>query len=206
MTGVNLGDIKAKEKQVGDFRQAVEGDQSVEGKPLKFRTAIELGHIFKLNLRYSKPMKANFLDASGKENPMIMGCYGIGVNRILAAAIEQFGDDKGIVWPKNIAPFQVHVVVIDPKDEQSRAIVLKLADSAELADKGVDFLIDDREASAGVKFNDADLLGLPVRLILGPKNLKNGQAEIKIRKSGEATLVDLASIPAQLLQILDKTA
>ena len=184
----------------------VEGDVSENGEKLHFKTAIELGHIFKLNLRYSKPMKAHFLDAAGKENPVIMGCYGIGVNRILAAAIEQYGDDKGIVWPKNIAPFQVHVVVIDPKDAQSQEIIKTIEGSRELELRGTDFLIDDRADSAGVKFNDADLLGLPIRLILGPKNLKNGKAELKLRRTGESQLVDIAAIPSEIARLLDSLA
>lgn len=200
----NLGDIQAKEVRVGDFRQVVSGDASVDGEPLHFRTAIELGHIFKLNLRYSSPMKAQVLDASGKEAPMIMGCYGIGVNRILAAAIEQYGDDKGISWPKNIAPFQVHVVVIDTKDADSQKILADLQSSQELAARGIDFLIDDRPDTAGVKFNDADLVGIPLRLILGPKNLKNGKAELKVRRSGDSILVDISQIPSEIVKILDK--
>ncbi len=200
---VNLGDIQGTQKQIGDFRQVVEGDVSVEGQPLKFRTAIELGHIFKLNLRYSKPMKAHVLDAAGKDNPMIMGCYGIGVNRILAAAIEQCADEKGIVWPKHISPFQVHVVLIDPKDTQSQEIIKTLSASQELAARQVDFLIDDRQDSAGVKFNDADLLGIPLRLILGPKNLKNGKAELKLRATGESLLVDCSAISSEITRILD---
>ncbi len=206
LTGVNLGDISGKEIQPGDFRQVVEGDVSPEGQMLKFRTAIELGHIFKLNLRYSKPMKAHFLDATGKENPLIMGCYGIGVNRILAASIEQHADEKGIIWPKNISPFQVHVVMIDPSDAQSQEIVEALKNSSDLAKKEADFLIDDRSDSAGVKFNDADLLGIPLRLILGPKNLKNGKAELKLRRTGEAILVDIAAIPWEINRLLDKLA
>ena len=206
LVNVNLGDITGKDIEAGDFRQVAQGDFSESNEALKFRTAIELGHIFKLNLRYSKPMKAHFLDANGKENPVIMGCYGIGVNRILAAAIEQYGDEKGIVWPKNISPFQVHVILIDPKDAQSQEIIQALKSSRELESKEVDFLIDDRQDSAGVKFNDADLLGIPLRLILGPKNLKNGKAELKLRSSGESFLVDIAAIPSEITRLLDKLA
>ena len=203
---VNLGDVYADDLHVGDFRQVVEGDLSPEGKRLKFRTAIELGHIFKLNLRYSKPMKATYLDANGKENPMIMGCYGIGVNRILAAAIEQSADDKGIIWPKNISPYQIQVILIDSKDAQSRDILKTLSDSTELAARGVDILVDDRPDSAGIKFNDADLVGIPIRIILGPKNLKIGKAEIKLRKTGEQALVDIPKLISEVLSFLDKLA
>ncbi len=206
---MNLGDIKSDEKQVGDFRHAAEGDMGeVDGKPvqLHFKTAIELGHIFKLNLRYSVPLKAHYLDAAGKENPMIMGCYGIGVNRILAAAIEQHADDRGIIWPKNIAPFQLEVILMDPKDTQSQEIAETLLSSESLKAKGIDILVDDRTETAGFKFNDADLLGIPLRVILGSKNLKNGQAEIKLRKTGEMTLVPLAELESEILKNIDKIA
>lgn len=201
-TNVELGDLRGKEIFVGDFRQAVEGDQSADGQKLNFKTAIELGHIFKLNLRYSVPMKAEVLDAAGKQIPMIMGCYGIGVNRILAASIEEHGDDKGIVWPRHIAPFQVEAILIDSKDEQSRQALDALVSDPAVA--AADFLVDDRPDSAGVKFNDADLIGCPIRVIFGPKNLKNGRAEIKVRKTGETALVALPELASQLATFLDK--
>ncbi len=208
---INVADILEYQPQrkitVGDFRQVVEGDKGLEsGKevPLHFKTAIELGHIFKLNLRYSAPMKANVLDSSGKEIPMIMGCYGIGVNRILAAAIEQCADDKGIIWPKNISPFQVLAVLIDSKDPQSVELAEKLVKDLEA--RGVDVLVDDRAESAGVKFNDADLIGVPVRVVFGPKNLKQGKAEIKVRKTGEVILTDISGLSSEVLRQLDKLA
>lgn len=214
LTEVKLSDVvahaPARKIVVGDFRHVMPGDRGVaeNGKEaeLRFRTAIELGHIFKLNLRYSVPLKANFLDASGKENPMIMGCYGIGVNRILAAAIEQHGDDKGIVWPKNISPYQVLVILIDTKDAQSHEICGEILKSEEMARRGIDILVDDRVESAGVKFNDADLIGIPLRVILGPKNLKTGKAEIKVRKTGEVSLVDTARLTSEIIACLDKLA
>lgn len=209
LVNVNIEDIyfsSNREIVEGDFRQVVEGDLSPKGNPLRFRTAIELGHIFKLNLRYSVPLKAHFLDAAGKENPLIMGCYGIGVNRILAAAIEQYSDDKGVVWPAAVSPYQILVVMLDPKDAQSNGIAETIAASPELAVRRADVLIDDRSESAGVKFNDADLIGIPLRVILGPKNLKNGKIEIKIRKTGEIELVDAVSAVPSLLKHLDKIA
>lgn len=203
LTGVEVSDILGSEAcrdiAIGDFRQVAEGDESPDGKKLYFKTAIELGHIFKLNLRYSVPMKATIVDSTGKDKPMIMGCYGIGVNRILAAAIEQYGDDKGIVWPVHIAPYKLHIAMLDPKDEQSQQIVQKLEDSQALKNAGIDMLVDDRSDSAGVKFNDADLIGLPVRLILGTKNLKNGKAELKLRKTGEVSLIDVVDIESKIL-------
>jgi prolyl-tRNA synthetase len=198
------GDERNRAVVVGDFRQVVEGDLSADGNQLKFRTAIELGHIFKLNLRYSQPLDASFLDEHGKKNPLLMGCYGIGVNRILAAAIEQHADDKGIVWPRAISPYEVQVILIDPKDEPSRQIADELEKGLET--KGIDVLVDDRAESAGVKFNDADLIGIPLRVILGPKNLKNGKAEIKIRKTGQAVLVDVGELLNETVKQLDSLA
>jgi len=203
------------EIRTGDYRQVVEGDKGYlswdvktntgEGEcVLNFKTAIELGHIFKLNLRYSNIMKANFLDSDGKEKALIMGCYGIGVNRILAAAIEQHGDEKGIVWPKNISPFQLLVIMLDPKDAKSHEIVETLLNSPALKQKQVDILVDDRPESAGVKFHDADLIGIPLRVILGPKNLKDNKAELKIRKTSDMALVDISNLIPAVLGALDK--
>ncbi len=204
LVNVNLGDITAAQKEIGDFRQVVEGDEAPDGRPLKFRTAIELGHIFKLNKRYSEPMKAVFLNKEGKENTITMGCYGIGVNRILAAAIEQHADDKGIIWPKALSPYQLEVVMIDPNDEKSKTIVESILHSEELKANHVDVLVDDRNETAGVKFNDADLIGIPLRVILGPKNLAKGQVEIKVRKTGEITLVTEKDLILHILKTLDK--
>ncbi len=207
LTDVNLGDFYAEGHVVGDFRHAVEGDKAEKDGneiALHFKTAIELGHIFKLNLRYSEPLKALYLDKDGKEKPMVMGCYGIGVNRILAAAIEQSSDDKGIIWPKNIAPYQLLVVMLEPNDTQSKQIVESVLSSKELQAKGIDILVDDRAETAGYKFNDADLVGIPLRLVLGPKNLKNGKVELKVRKTQELLVIDIAEIPSKIVEILDR--
>ncbi len=208
---VNLPDILLENPErkivVGDFRQVIEGDKTPDGKEtIRVKTAIELGHIFKLNLRYSAPMKAQVVDEKGKENPMIMGCYGIGVNRILAAAIEQHGDERGIVWPKNISPFKLLVIMLDPKDPKSHEIVETLLNSPALKQKQVDILVDDRPESAGVKFNDADLIGIPLRVILGPKSLKDNKAELKIRKTSDVALVDIPNLIPAVLGALDKIA
>jgi prolyl-tRNA synthetase len=204
LVDVNLGDIRGAEKQIGDFRQAVDGDVSPNGRKLHFKTAIELGHIFKLHERYSKPMKAQVLDGAGKEKRLVMGCYGIGVNRILAAAIEQHADDKGVVWPKALSPFQVLVVMIDSEDAESKKIAETLLESPELKARGVDVLVDDRKETAGVKLNDADLVGFPLRVVLGPKNLKAGKLELKIRKTSEVLYAE-SSRPIQgILNALDK--
>ncbi len=203
LTGMELGDIKGEEILVGDFRQVAEGDKSPEGQPLYFRAAIELGHIFKLNLRYSEPLKALYSDESGAQKPVVMGCYGIGVNRILAAAIEQHADDKGIVWPKNLSPFQVLVTVVDVNDAQSKQIVEDILSSKLLKEKKIDVLVDDREVTAGIKFNDADLIGIPLRVVLGPKNLKNNNAELKLRKTGQIETVPVNELIPAILRHLD---
>lgn len=211
LVDVNLLDILHEDPKrktlVGDFRQVLEDDKTPDGKEtIHIRMAIELGHIFKLNRRYSAPMKARVLDEKGKENLMIMGCYGIGVNRILAAAIEQHGDEKGVVWPKNISPFQLLVVMLDPKDAKSQEIVETLLNSPALKQRQVDILVDDRPESAGVKFNDADLIGIPLRVILGPKNLKDNNAELKIRKTSQVLLVEIPNLIPAVLGALDKIA
>lgn len=208
LVDVNISDIisenGSREIIVGDFRQVVEGDEGLRGEKLIFKTAIELGHIFKLNYRYSEPLKAHYLDEQSQEHPMIMGCYGIGINRILAAAIEQNADEKGIIWPKNISPYQVLVVMLDSKDAEIVDIASKIEHSETLKALGVDVLVDDRPETAGVKFNDADLIGIPLRIVLGQKNLKNGKIEIKTRKTGQISLVDKARVIESIIEELDK--
>ena len=205
LVDVNAGDLAAEpDARVGDYRQVIEGDRAVSGAPLELRTAIELGHIFKLNLRYSVPLKAHFLDADGKEKPLIMGCYGIGINRILAAAIEEHADGKGIIWPASIAPYQVVVILVDQKDAATKQVIDKLFNSSILQQSGIDILVDDRTDSAGVKFNDADLIGFPVRMVVGPRNLKEGKVEIKFRKTGEMNLVAAHTLDSELIRALDK--
>ncbi len=185
--------------EIGDFRQVVEGDSSADGKSkLIFKTAIELGHIFKLNRRYSEPLKAHFLNENGKTNPILMGCYGIGINRILAAAIEQTANDKGIIWPKSISPFQVLVTLLDPADPQSIEIVERVTTGLEK--RSIDYLVDDRPETPGVKFNDADLIGIPLRLTLGSRGLKAGKVELKVLRTGAMTPVAVASDIAQAIQ------
>ena len=164
VTGVNIGrDFQLGE--VADIRFAVEGDKAPNGSPLVFEKCIEVGHVFKLGTKYSDAMKAHFLDENGKSKPIIMGCYGIGVNRILAAVIEASHDDNGICWPVNIAPFTVEIVALDHREEQVMTMAEKLHD--ELEAKGIDVLLDDRDARPGFKFKDADLIGIPIRITVG---------------------------------------
>ena len=155
------------------------------GKKLEVSRGIEVGHVFKLGTLFSEKLGAYFLDGDGEQRPVIMGCYGIGVGRLLAAAVEQNHDEKGIVWPIPIAPYQVHIVSLGGKPE-----VVREAERLyeELQRAGFEVLYDDREESAGVKFNDADLLGLPVRLTVSQRGLKNRQVELKPRTASEAVM------------------
>lgn len=159
------------------------------------KRGIEVGHVFKLGTKYSDILGAKFLDADGKQHPMIMGCYGIGVSRTLQAAIEQCHDENGIVWPITLAPFPVQIVAMDPKDEDASAVVEKL--EADLNAAGIDVLIDDRDERPGVKFKDADLVGMPIRLTIGKRGLGNGIVEMKLRTEADREdlpLADAASL------------
>ncbi|GMU94857.1 proline--tRNA ligase [Ignavibacterium album] len=180
--------------------------QSGEGCPkcdklLEVFPAIELGHIFKLGTKYSESMKAFFLDESGKEKPIIMGSYGIGVERVIACFIEQNHDTKGIVWNKTLAPFTVHLISINPKNEK----VARTCETvySELKQNGIDVLYDDRDASPGFKFNDADLLGMPVQVVIGEKKLKEEKVEVKIRKTDERFDVNLSELTENIRNLIE---
>jgi prolyl-tRNA synthetase len=167
----------------GDFRQAQAGDPSPQsGSPLQTARGIEVGHVFMLGTKYSEKMGATFLDAEGQSHPAIMGCYGIGIGRTAAAAIEQNHDEKGICWPMPIAPFQAQILPV------TRSEAVHLASEQlynELSQQNIDILLDDRNERGGVKFNDADLIGTPYHIIIGDKGLANNTIEIKDRKTGE---------------------
>ena len=185
-----------------DVAQVKEGDLCPEcGHAMRVVRAIELGHIFKLGTKYSESMGATFLDASGKEKPIIMGSYGIGVERIIAAYVEQAADEKGIVWNKALAPFEVHIIPINYGNQQVKDAADRLY--GELNEKGIATLLDDRDFSPGFKFRDADLLGMPLQLIVGEKNLKNGQVEIKLRKTDERRLVALERCTDEVCSLLE---
>jgi prolyl-tRNA synthetase len=182
ITGVNPGrDFELKE--VADLRYAVEGDRASSGQPLEFEKCIEVGHVFKLGTKYSDAMKATFLDQNGKSQPCVMGCYGIGVNRIIAAAIESHHDDAGISWPMSIAPFHVLICCLDIKNDEVRQVCQHIHDTLE--NHGVEVLLDDRDIRPGPKFKDADLIGIPVRITVGQKSLKDGLVELKNRDSDD---------------------
>ena len=182
LTGVNSGrDFQITE--VADIRYAVEGDRAPNGEPLQFQKCIEVGHVFKLGTKYSDAMKAHFLDRDGQSHPCVMGCYGIGVNRIMAAAIESHHDDGGIIWPMSIAPFHVLICALDAANEEVTKVAGQIHE--ELQGQGIEVLWDDREVRPGPKFKDADLIGIPIRITVGQKSLKDGLVEIKNRDSDD---------------------
>ena len=175
----------------GDFRRVREGEPCPKsGQPLKIARAIEVGHVFKLGTKYSEKFGAVYTDDKKQSHLMVMGCYGIGISRTLQAVIEQSNDADGIIWPWNVAPWQVLVVNMDPQDTAASEAAKKLALAAEAA--GADVLIDDRSERPGVKFKDADLIGLPLRLTVGGRGLKEGIIELKWRTEKEVRKVPLA--------------
>ncbi|MBE8221330.1 MAG: proline--tRNA ligase [Bdellovibrionales bacterium] len=182
-----------------DFRLAVAGDLSPDGKGrLVEYKGIEAGHIFYLGTTYSKKLKAEFLDSNGKTCPVEMGCYGLGVSRLVQAIVEQSHDENGIIWPMILAPYKVHICLLDPKDEE----ISKLCDDIykDLISKGVSVLLDDRKERPGFKFKDADLLGMPLRLTFGARSLKEGGVELVERKTQEKQLIKLNEVVETILK------
>lgn len=175
---------------VADIRLIQEGDPCPHcGGEVSKARGIEVGQVFKLFTKYSSALKAAYLDENGKEQPMVMGCYGVGVSRTMAAAIEQNYDDNGIIWPIEIAPYHVLVVPVNTKDEASAAKAEEIY--MQLKKVGLETVIDDRNERPGVKFKDADLIGYPLRVVVGPKTLTEGKLEVKIRKTGEIRYLPL---------------
>ncbi len=182
-----------KVETYADLRMASEDDgcpRCDEGRLSLFR-GIEVGHVFKLGTKYSKAMGANFLNEKGEELPMIMGCYGIGIGRTVAAAIEQNHDDKGIIWPLPIAPYQVYILPVNIKDAHISEVAGMLYKG--FSDCGIETIIDDRDERAGVKFNDADITGIPLRITVGSR-VKEGKVELKRRDSQEVELIDIDGV------------
>ena len=170
------------------------------GGSLEHAKGIEVGQVFKLGTKYSEALQATFLDQNGRPNPMIMGCYGIGVSRTLAAAIEQYHDENGIIWPRSIAPFEAVIVPINAKDEALMSTSQTIYTA--LQNAGVDVLLDDRKDRAGVKFKDADLIGYPLRITVSKNTLENNEVEIQIRKSGEALPCAIDSVADKVTELL----
>lgn len=187
LINVNVGrDFKVDE--YGDFRFILEGEKLSDGSGVaRFAEGIEVGQVFKLGTKYSESMNATFLDNQGKAQPLIMGCYGIGISRTLSAIVEQNHDDNGIIWPKSVSPFDLHLISINPKKDDQRELADQLY--AKFNDK-FDVLYDDRQERAGVKFNDADLIGLPLRIVVG-KRASEGIVEVKERLTGNSEEVHI---------------
>jgi prolyl-tRNA synthetase len=180
LLGVEAG--RDFEPRFADIREPVEGDTCPEcGGALRFQTAIEVGHIFKFGTRYSEPLEATFLDEDGTEKPLIGGSYGIGPGRVMAAVIEQSHDENGIVWPASIAPYDVHVLALHGGSDEVLALAETVAST--LDEAGLEVLLDDRDERPGEKFADADLVGCPLRVIVGKKTLDDGAVDVRRRDS-----------------------
>jgi len=192
--------LKGQNIIVADIRYAVEGDTH-NGEKLLFKKGIEVGQVFKLGTKYSKKLGAKFLDETGIEKPCIMGCYGIGINRILASAIELGSDENGIIWPITIAPFEVLVTCVNQDDQD----VSQAAENIyqQLLDKGIDVLLDDRNVRGGVKFKDADLIGIPIRITVGRKSIAEGNVEIKLRAESQSRKVPVEKAAGKVDEIVN---
>lgn len=188
--------------EYADLRIVENGESCIRcGSTLEVFKAIELGHIFKLGTKYSEALGVNYLDENGKEHPIVMGSYGIGVERIFACYIEQNYDEKGIIWKKPLAPFDIHLIGLNMKNNLVAETSNRLYD--DLQKEGFEVLFDDRnDVSAGFKFNDADLLGMPVQVIVGEKNLKEGKVELKLRASNEKKIVELSQLSDMIKSLL----
>ena len=211
VTGANRGDEHLvgvdqtrdfPDVQFADLRQARAGDACprCEGGIFGGHRGIEVGHVFHLGTKYSEAMGATFLGADGQERPIEMGCYGLGITRTVAAAIEQHHDDAGIIWPAPLAPYGAHVVPVNATDATLRETAERVAADVEAA--GVEVLLDDRDERPGVKFKDADLIGLPVRITVGARALARGCVEVKARTASEATEVPVGEVAARVATLI----
>ncbi|MFH0764509.1 MAG: proline--tRNA ligase [Candidatus Omnitrophota bacterium] len=192
-----------KAERFADVSNIISGDKCPKcGAPVKLEQAIEVGHVFKLGTKYSKAMSANFLDEDGKQKPCIMGCYGIGVNRIAAALIEQSHDKDGIIWHPSIAPYTVAILPLNTSHTASMEAAEKIYN--ELTSAGIECILDDRPERAGVKFKDSDLIGFPIQVIIGEKKIANGEVEIKDRKTKEVKMVKVSEAASTAKSLLKK--
>ncbi|MBU4271157.1 MAG: proline--tRNA ligase [Planctomycetes bacterium] len=200
LTGVN-SPRDFQPHSLADLRNAVDGDPCPRcNSNLTLRQAIEVGHVFKLGTKYSEALGARFLDAEEKLHPIIMGCYGIGVNRIIAGLIETSHDRDGIIWPVSLAPYEVLIVPVKVPDEALMKVAERLHE--QLAAAGIDVLLDDRDCRAGVKFKDADLIGVPLRVVIGQRGLQEGKLEIKWRWDKESEQIDLDGAAETLAELI----
>lgn len=190
-------------KEFADIRVASDGDRcpKCEGTLTSTR-GIEVGHVFMLGTKYSEAMNAMFVDSDGKEKPFIMGCYGIGIGRTVAAAIEQNHDENGLIFPPSLAPFQITVLPLKVKDDEIMSASEKIY--GELMDKGYEVIIDDRDVGPGFKFKDAELIGIPLQVAVGPRTIKDGEAEVKERKSGSSKNVKLDEVVTEVESLISK--
>jgi len=199
--GLNLN----RDTQVKEFlnlRMIKPGDRCLKcGAELRLRNALELGHIFKLGTKYSVSLGANFLDEDGKEKPVVMGSYGIGLERIMACACEQKGDERGAVWPISIAPFEIYIIILNPFDKAIISVTNEILKA--LTEAGFAIILDDRDVSAGIKFYDSELLGIPIRVTIGPRGLNENRFDIGIRETGEIFKTDRNSIKGKCQEIKD---
>lgn len=180
------------EGEVGDYRNITEGEKCpVCGKEVTISRGTEVGHIFKLGTKYSQAMNAKFIDENGKEKPFIMGCYGIGVTRTMASVIEQHNDENGIIWPLSIAPYHVSVIPVNIKDEEQMKVAEQIYDS--LKELGIEALMDDRNERAGVKFKDAELIGIPMRVTVG-KKITEGSVEFRLRTGQDNEIINIEDV------------
>lgn len=207
VTGANKNDVHyrnvsidrdVKNLSYADIRYAKTGDVCPKCKQgnVVLARALEIGHVFKLGTKYSKALNCNFTDNQGKSQDVIMGCYGIGVNRILAASIELNSDEKGIKWPNELAPYKVAIITVNQSQDESVTFADKLYE--ELKKKGIEVLYDDRDVRAGVKFNDVELIGVPIVIVVGERNMKNKQVELKKRSDGSSALISIDDIKAEV--------
>jgi prolyl-tRNA synthetase len=186
--------------RIADIRYAADGDTH-NGKKLLFKKGIEVGQVFKLGTKYSEKLGAKFLDETGEEKPCLMGCYGIGINRILASAIELGNDPNGIIWPISIAPFEVLVTCVNQEDPKVAGIAEKIYQ--QLLDKGIDVLLDDRLERGGIKFKDADLIGIPVQVIIGKKSVAENSVEIKLRCEPKGQKVTIEKAQEKVIELVN---
>jgi prolyl-tRNA synthetase len=186
---------------VADIRLAQPGDTR-KGVPVLFKKGIEVGQVFKLGTKYSKKLGAMFKDEAGVEKPCLMGCYGIGINRIMASAIELYNDENGIIWPISIAPFEVIVTPVNQDDPD----VVRVSEEIynKLQEAGVEVLLDDRDLRGGIKFKDADLIGIPIRVTVGKKSVVEGNVEVKLRAEPQSEKVPIGEAPRKVVELIDR--
>jgi prolyl-tRNA synthetase len=186
---------------VADIRLAQPGDTR-NGAPLLFKKGIEVGQVFKLGTKYSKKLGAMFKDEAGAEKPCLMGCYGIGINRIMASAVELYNDENGIIWPISIAPFEVIVTPVNQDDPDVVRVSKEIY--SKLQEAGVEVLLDDRDLRGGIKFKDADLIGIPVRVTVGKKSVSEGNVEVKLRAEPQSEKTPIAEAPRKVVELINR--